>query len=355
MSGYIGKDIARLEDRRFVTGTASYIADLRLPGMVDVAFVRSIRAHGRITRVDASEALIADGVVAVLTAADLAGLTKPFTRQFYSAIDPVLVSNYNLTIHPYHAPVLAGDRVMRVGEAIAMVLARDRYLAEDASELVAVDIDPMAALSDPYEALSPSAPRLHDDVPGNVHSEFTVKVGDPRGALAAADRRLAKRFRIRRSVGCPIETRGVVAKYEKASGDLTVWSNTQTPHVLRGYLSEMLDIREDAIRVIRPDMGGSFGGGVADAPGRHIAPVGQAAKSVKGIAAGKDHGIEAEAAEIGGQGQDLQNRRNNRLMTQSLDGPRRIVRTGLRSRDPYNRFIHYFLPPRLRGLAPAKV
>jgi carbon-monoxide dehydrogenase large subunit len=262
MSGYIGKDIARLEDRRFVTGSGSYVADIRLPGMVDVAFVRSIRAHGRITRVDASEALAAEGVVTVLTAADLADLTKPFTRQFYSSIDPVLVANYNLTIHPYRAPVLAGDRVLRVGEAIAMVLARNRYLAEDARELVAVDVEPMPALTDPYEAMSPGAPQLHDDVPGNVHSEFTVKVGDPHAALAAADRRLTKRFRIRRSVGCPIETRGVVAKYEKASGDLTVWSNTQTPHVLRGYLSEMLDIREDAIRVIKPDMGGSFGGGV---------------------------------------------------------------------------------------------
>jgi carbon-monoxide dehydrogenase large subunit len=262
MSSYIGKDIARLEDHRFLTGSASYVADLRLPGLVDAAFVRSIRAHGRITRLDASEALASEGVFTVLTAADLTELTKPFTRQFYSAIDPVLVANYNLTIHPYCAPVLAGDRVLRVGEPIAMVLARNRYLAEDARDLVAIDVEPMPTLTDPYDATSPGAPQLHDDVPGNVHSEFTVKVGDPRAALATADRRLAKRFRIRRSVGCPIETRGVVAKYEKASGDLTVWSNTQTPHVLRGYLSEMLDIREDAIRVIKPDMGGSFGGGV---------------------------------------------------------------------------------------------
>ena len=262
MTGYIGKDIARIEDHRFVTGTGTYIADIRLPGLVDICFVRSIWPHARIHAVDVGQARLTAGVVGVLTAADLRSRTLPFTRQFYSVIDPILATEYGLRIGPYRAPVLAEDRVLRVGEAVAMVIATDRYIAEDAAELVDVRAEPLPAVVDPQEALGPEAPLLHADIPGNVHAEFTVDVGDPVAAYRRADRRMERRFRIRRSVGCPIETRGVVAQFERATQQLTVWSNTQTPHVLRSYLSEMLSMREDAIRVIKPDMGGSFGGGV---------------------------------------------------------------------------------------------
>ncbi|MGI8418723.1 MAG: xanthine dehydrogenase family protein molybdopterin-binding subunit [Nakamurella sp.] len=262
MTAYIGKDIARLEDRRFLTGTATYVADLRLPGLVDIAFVRSPVAHGRIASIGIVDAAAHPGVLKVLTADDLAGVTQPFTRQFYSAIDPVLVTKYGLRICPYRGPVLAGDRVLRVGEAVAMVIAESRYLAEDGVELVELDIEPLPPLVDPFEAVKCGAIQLHPDVPGNVHSEFTVDVGDARAALDSADRQMSRRFRVRRSIGSPIETRGVVARFDEPTGSLTVWSNTQTPHVLRGYLCEMLAMREDTVRVIRPDMGGSFGGGV---------------------------------------------------------------------------------------------
>lgn len=262
MAAYIGKDIARIEDRRFLTGTATYVADLRLPGLLDVAFVRSSVAHGRITSIGTADAVAHPGVLRVLTADDLAPVTQPFTRQFYSAIDPILVSRYGLRICPYRGPVLAGDRVLRVGEAVAMVIAESRYIAEDGVELVELNIEPLPPLVDPFQAVKPGALQLHPDVPGNVHAEFTVDVGDAQAALNAADRRMSRRFRARRSIGSPIETRGVVASFEEPTGALTVWSNTQTPHVLRGYLSEMLAIREGAIRVIKPDMGGSFGGGV---------------------------------------------------------------------------------------------
>ena len=262
MTSYIGKDVGRLEDHRFVTGTGTYMADVRLPGLADVCFVRSVWPHARILAVDASAAVQLDGVAGVLTAADLDGVTLPFTRQFYSAIDPILVTEYGLRIGPYRAPVLAGDKVLRVGEPLAMVVAADRYIAEDAAELVDVSAEPLPAVVDPRKALQPGAPLLHYDIPGNVHAEFTVEVGDPVAAYEKADRRLERSFRIRRSVGCPIETRGVIAQFEAATKQLTVWSNTQTPHVLRSYLSEMLRMREDAIRVVKPDMGGSFGGGI---------------------------------------------------------------------------------------------
>ena len=104
MTSYIGKDVGRLEDHRFVTGTGTYMADVRLPGLADVCFVRSVWPHARILAVDASAAVQLDGVAGVLTAADLDGVTLPFTRQFYSAIDPILVTEYGLRIGPYRAP-----------------------------------------------------------------------------------------------------------------------------------------------------------------------------------------------------------------------------------------------------------
>jgi aerobic carbon-monoxide dehydrogenase large subunit len=262
MTSYIGKDVARFEDLRFVTGTGTYIADIRLEGTADVCFVRSLWPHAHSLAIDADAARRSDGVVAVLTAADLAGLVLPFSRQFYSNIDPILEAEYGLWIGPYRAPVLASDKVRRVGEPLAMVVAADRYLAEDAAELVDVTAEPIAPVLNPHDALRPDAPLLHDDLPGNVHAEFTVEVGDPAAAYDHAQCHIERRFRIRRSNGCPIETRGVIAQFDVATRLLTVWSNTQTPHILRGYLAEMLRLREDAIRVIKPDMGGSFGGAI---------------------------------------------------------------------------------------------
>lgn len=262
MAKYIGKDLARLEDKRLITGQGTFIGDIRLPGLADICFVRSVWPHASISAVDTAAATHVPGVMAVLTAQDMAAITPPLTRQFYSVIDPVLAREYGLTICPYRAPVLAGDRVLRVGEPVAMVIAADRYVAEDAAELVSIDAEPRPAVVDPFAAMQPDAEILHADVPGNIHAEFTVQVGDPDEAMKRADRRIRRRFRIRRSIGCPIETRGVIAHFEAGAGYLTVWSNTQTPHVLRSYLSEMLQLREDAVRVIKPDMGGSFGGGV---------------------------------------------------------------------------------------------
>jgi carbon-monoxide dehydrogenase large subunit len=262
MGKYVGKDVSRLEDWRFVTGNGTFIGDIRIAGLADICFVRSVWPHARITGVDTRRARQAPGVIDILTAADLAEVVLPFTRQFYSTIDPVLVAEYGLTIHPYEAPVLAGDRVLRVGEPLAMVVAADRYLAEDAAELVDIDAEPRPALVNPFEAMRQGAETLHTNVPGNIHAEYTVEVGQPDDAMTRAQRRMRRRFRIRRSIGSPIETRGVIADFAVATNQLTVWSNTQTPHVLRSYLSEMLQLREDAIRVIKPDMGGSFGGGI---------------------------------------------------------------------------------------------
>lgn len=262
MAKYVGKDVSRLEDRRLVTGNGTFIGDIRIAGLADICFVRSVWPHARIRTIDTRRARQAPGVINVLTATDLSEAVLPLTRQFYSTIDPELVAEYGLMIRPYRAPVLAGERVLRVGEPLAMVVAADRYLAEDAAELVDVDAEPRPALINPFEAMQLGAETLHADVPGNIHAEFTVEVGKPDEAMTLARRRMRRRFRIRRSIGSPIETRGVIADFAVGTNQLTVWSNTQTPHVLRSYLSEMLRLREDAIRVIKPDMGGSFGGGI---------------------------------------------------------------------------------------------
>lgn len=165
-------------------------------------------------------------------------------------------------VKPFHTPVLAVDEVFRIGDPIAVVVADGRYQAEDAAELVAVDYDPLPVVSDVEMALAEGAPVLHPEMGDNLHSRFRVRVGSVDEVLSSAPRTLSERFRFRRSVGSPIETRGVVAHFDERAGMLTVWATTQRSHWLRGYISEMLGLAEGDVRVVAPDMGGSFGSGL---------------------------------------------------------------------------------------------
>jgi aerobic carbon-monoxide dehydrogenase large subunit len=261
-TGYVGSPVARREDRRLLIGDGRYAADIKLPGMSDAAFVRSPVAHGIIRTLDVSRAREMEGVRAVYTAADLAGRVAGFTRPFYKTIDADVERQSNLVVAPYQAELLAVDKVYRVGEPMAVIVADDRYIAEDAAELVEIDIEPLPVVADSRSALAPGAPVIHPHIPGNIHASFTVRAGDPDAAMAAAPHRLEGRFRSGRSVGSPMETRGVVVDPDANRGMLTVWAANQRPHLLRTYMAEMLDMPEDAIRVVAPDMGGSFGGGI---------------------------------------------------------------------------------------------
>ena len=262
VDGYLGASVPRREDRRLLMGAGKFAADVALPGMVEAVFLRSPLAHAMVVGLDVSRALDLDGVLAVYTAADLEGKAESFTRPFYKNVDPEVERRSNLEITPYRADLLARDRVIRLDEPLAVVVASDRYIAEDALELIQLDLEPLPVVSDAEAALAPGAPEVNPDVPGNIHARFRIVAGRPEEALAASPRRLTETIRFGRSVGSPIETRGVVAMPDPGRGTLTVWANNQRPHLLRTYMAEMLGMADDHIRVIAPEIGGSFGGGI---------------------------------------------------------------------------------------------
>lgn len=260
MSKYVGASVPRKEDDRLLRGRGRFVADIQLPGMVEASVVRSAFAHAEV-QVDASRARAAPGVIAVFTANDLKGRVEPFSRLAIETPKD-LNDRLGITIRPYRADVLADTRVIRVGEPLAVIVATDRYVAEDAAELVEVEYEPLEAVVDPERAIEEDAPQLHPEVPGNVQATFRVDAGDIDGAFREADHSLSERFRIGRSVGVPIETRGAVAEWDPGTKNLTLWATTQRSHWLRSYLSEMLHLPEDSVRVVAPDMGGSFGSGL---------------------------------------------------------------------------------------------
>lgn len=245
---YIGAPVRRREDPRFLRGEAAYVDDLRLPGTLSVAFVRSPHAHARIERVSVERAAAQPGVARILTGPEAAEHIRPLRIELnVDGFRPT-------TFHP-----LALDRVRFVGEAIVAVAASDRYIAEDAAELVDVQFTPLPAVTDAIQALEPGAPRLHDQMPDNVHFRRESSAGRPDDAFATADVVVHGTFRTGRCTGVPLEGRACLAHWERGRQQLTVWSSTQIPHTLRVYLAGFLGLPEHRVRVIAPDVGGGFG------------------------------------------------------------------------------------------------
>ena len=243
---FVGSEVKRLEDPRLLRGEAQYVDDLTLPGLVHAVVVRSPYAHARVTRIGTGRARAVPGVLAVLTAADLAGRVRP---------KPLILAPPG-TKHPPRLP-LAEDRVRFVGHPVAFVVAADRAVARDAADLVDVDYDPLAVAADPERAAAAGAPQLHDDAPGNTVYELAWSSGDVDAAFARAHRVVRGRFVNQRIAALPMETRGCVAQWQ--GGALTFWQSTQGVHKTRSLLAEALDVPEHAIRVIAPDVGGGFG------------------------------------------------------------------------------------------------
>ncbi len=241
----VGARLPRNEDRRHLHGRGHFVADVQLPGLRDVAFVRSPRAHGKITGIE-TESLPKGGVV--ITAQDLAHAVRPIVAN---------VNNPNFRSSEY--PVLARDVVRFVGEPIAMVVADDRARAEDLAESVAVDIDPLPAVVDSIEALQPDSPLVHDAWPDNRFLEVVREFGDVDRAAAEADVHVTRTFRLGRHAPMPLETRGCVAYLDHRTDQLVLYSSTQFPHVVKSMLAELLGMQERRIRVIAPDVGGGFG------------------------------------------------------------------------------------------------
>ncbi len=236
----IGASLKRKEDPRLLTGRGCYVDDVRLPGTLHAAIIRSPHAHAVIRRVDRAEALAAPGVAMVVTAADL-GNVRPIPIRL--GPKPSLV--------PFLQFPLARGRVRYVGEPVAFVVAADRYLAEDAVDLVGVEYDMLPPVTSAEQSLISGASNLAD------HLESVV--GEPERALAEADVRIRQRFTVQRHTGVPLETRGLVASHDAGADFLTVWGPTKVPHFNRRVLADLLGYPIERIRFLEPDVGGGFG------------------------------------------------------------------------------------------------
>jgi carbon-monoxide dehydrogenase large subunit len=250
--GYVGQSVPRKEDAKLITGRTAYVDDLTVPGMVWAAVVRSPHAHARIRSVDVSKAGAAEGVIAAFSGQDLAeDWAGPLPMAW-----PVTEDINN----PPHWP-LAKDKVRYVGDGVAVVVAETRALAKDAAELVEVDYEVLPAVTDVVAALDEAAPVVHDEF--GTNRSYTWPLEGPEAgavdkAFAEAAVTVKERYRQQRLIPNAIEPRGVLVQ-PSASGEYTMWSSTQIPHILRVTLALVTGIPEAKLRIIAPDVGGGFG------------------------------------------------------------------------------------------------
>jgi carbon-monoxide dehydrogenase large subunit len=245
---YVGQAMKRKEDPRLVSGSSTYVDDIVLPGMLHMAVVRSMHGHAQIKRVDASAAQMLPGVIAVVTgeeissscgvvpcAAEMPGLKRP------------------------QRPLLAVGRVRFVGEPIAAVVATNKYIARDAAELIEIDYEALPAVVDPEQAMQISSPKLYDEFSDNIAYKFGFEHGNTDEAFRNAEVIVHGRFVNQRLAPVAMEPRGAVAAFQMPDNELVVWSSTQVPHLLRTQLALMHGIPENKVRVVTPEVGGSFG------------------------------------------------------------------------------------------------
>ena len=244
---YVGQRVKRTEDPRLIKGLGHYVDDIRLPDTLHVAFLRSMYAHARISGVDVSEAAKAPGVVAVYTGKEVAGKIGPVPCA--SALPELKVPDHR---------ALATDKVYFVGHPIAAVVATDAYAARDAVDLIMVDYEELTPAVDVEEAAKGGAV-IHEQFGSNIAYKLTAGEGDIDAALAQADRVIRQRVVNQRLAPVAMEPRGVLARYLPGEQELTIWSSTQIPHLLRTQLALMIGIPENRLRVITPEVGGGFG------------------------------------------------------------------------------------------------
>ena len=245
----VGARIRRTEDPRLLAGAGAYTDDRKVADVLHVAFRRSDQSHARIRAIDCSAARAAPGIVAVFAAEDLSESVKPIVATSRMA-------NY------YATPILplARSKVRYVGEPVVGVVARSRYHAEDALELIAIDYEPLPVVIDPEQAVCSDAPLLHEEAGTNVLVAREFKRGDADTALQSAAVRVQGRFRMRRKTPVAMEPRACLAEYDSNRETLTLHSATQVPGIVRDGLALAFGIPSDRIRVVAPDVGGGFGG-----------------------------------------------------------------------------------------------
>ncbi len=253
---YIGQPIARKEDRRLLCGRGRFVADVQLPRMLHLAFARSAVAHAKIRSIDVTRARLLPGVVAVFTAKDISPPLEPVPGMQ----NPPPASWRQLVQHEIgipDQPLMADEKVRYVGEPYALVVAESRYLAEDAAELIEPDFAALPAVCDPDEAIKPDAPKIHENLSGNIVAKFRVRRGDTQAS--AASKRIRRRFYNHRFLATPMECRGVIAEFDERSDSIAIWSATQVVHWVRREVAKQLKLPEARVKCIALDVGGGFG------------------------------------------------------------------------------------------------
>ena len=245
-----GEPVQRNADPGLLKGEGAFIDDISLPGALHAAFVRSAHARAKIRSIDISAAEALPDVVAVYTADNIGALDVEL---------PMLIPHPCITSGGKTQRPLARDDVFYAGQCIAMVVAVDRYAAEDASSLIEVEYEPLPVELDLEKAIADGAPLVHDDISNNVAAHFIQGSGDADAAFAKAEHTTTVRVRLERSTAAPMECRAIAARWDGVSGELTVWDSTQATISVRGGLASLFDIDEDRIRVIAPNVGGGFG------------------------------------------------------------------------------------------------
>src|SRR5215213_7870263 len=262
LSSYVGATVRRKEDPRLITGSSTYVDDLKLPEMVSVAFVRSPYAHANINGIDSSAALAIPGVHAVITAAELKKVLSHYGQEATGGetgeeANEDAAEDAGIPVPPVLP--MADVKVRYVGEAVAAVVADTAQIAEDAAALVEVDWDVLEAVIDPYAAKEPGAPQLYDEVPNNISVVEETVHGDVDAALASAAIRVKAKIRAPRCHPMPMETRGIVAAPDAMTQGLTIWTSTQAPHWNRNEIADALGLSQSQVRAIAPEVGGGFG------------------------------------------------------------------------------------------------
>src|ERR1051325_3354995 len=245
---YIGSRVRRKEDLRLLRGIGKFVGDIHRPGMLHAAILRSTHAHARLIRIDASAALKLAGVTGVLTAADMPHVK---TIPMRTGIIPGLERSQQTP--------LATETVRDVGDPIAVVAAENRYVAEDALDLIRVDYEPLVAVTDARNSIGPGAPQLHRAVANNIAANFQVDLGDVDAAFRDSDLILEQEFSTQRHSAVPLENRGLVAEWDEGRELLTMWGPTKMTHTNWRILSELLGMPQSSIHFIEPEVGGGFG------------------------------------------------------------------------------------------------
>ena len=242
---WIGRSIRRNEDKRLIQGRGQFTDDIKLPGMHHAAVLRSPYPHAIIKSIDVSRALEMPGVRGVLTCEDVAEMSNPFPQ----AVE-----------EPFKYYCIAVDRIRYVGEGVAVVVAENRYLAEDAISKIRVEYEILPAVVDIEKAAADDAPLLHPDVGSNIINQRELRYGDPDKAFAEADITISERFHFPKYSSVPMETFAAIGVYDPIEDVITIYSNFQGPFTMHPVSAAALRIPENRLRfIVPPDIGGGFG------------------------------------------------------------------------------------------------